>query len=96
MTGDRRLNAAAARTDAIDAEAARNEIARLEQELKALDDRLAKEFPDHAQLTRPRPLGIAQTQAALANDGRVSEKVSHGSGSVVLLRATAKGGQWLA
>jgi len=28
--------------------------------------------------------------------GRVSEKVSHGSGSVVLLRATAKGGQWLA
>jgi hypothetical protein len=28
--------------------------------------------------------------------GRVSEKVSHGSGGVVLLRATAIGGQWLA
>jgi len=29
-------------------------------------------------------------------DGRVSEKVCHGSGGVVLLRATAIGGQWLA
>ena len=37
-----------------------------------------------------------QGTAGVDGHGRVSEKVSHGSGSVVLLRATAKGGQWLA
>lgn len=39
------------------------------------------------------------SEAALsgtAGSGCVSEKVSHGSGGVVLLRATAIGGQWLA
>jgi DNA-binding IclR family transcriptional regulator len=40
------------------------------------------------------PTGLIEQ--CLARGGCVSEKVSHGSGGVVLLRATAIGGQWLA
>lgn len=40
----------------------------LTAELSALDRRLASDFPRYAELTRPRPLTIAEVQALLAPD----------------------------
>ena len=43
-----------------------------------------------------RALDFGMPEEQLHGSVRAGEKVGHGSGGVVLLRAAAKGGQWLA
>jgi tetratricopeptide (TPR) repeat protein/CHAT domain-containing protein len=68
QTADRWLSAAAGKADAVGAEAARNDIAAVDAQLDALDQRLARDFPDYTQLVSPKPLDIAATQASLKAD----------------------------
>ena len=62
-------------------------------------ENIARQVLNHVEklrtLRKDIEAGIHSLDAG-EGSGRVSEKVSHGSGGVVLLRATAKGGQWLA
>ena len=64
----RRLDAATGRADANAAEAARTTVAGLEQQLDAVDGRLATEFKEYTELANPKPLTIAATQALLNPD----------------------------
>ena len=50
------------------AEAIRTAMAGLDDELKAIDTRLAAEFKEYAELSNPKPLSIAATQALLQPD----------------------------
>jgi len=68
QAADGQLNAAAGKADAAEAEAARTEIAAVEARLDTLDQRLARDFPDYAQLTRQKPLDVAAVQTALKAD----------------------------
>ena len=65
---DKRLLAAAGRADAKDADEARAAIADIDQKLDAIDDQLKHDFKDYADLTNPKPLSIAATQALLHDD----------------------------
>lgn len=49
-------------------DALRAERTRIDQRLDALDARLAKEFPQYAELTSAKPLGIPEVRALLAPD----------------------------
>ena len=64
----RRLDAAAGRADAKAAEDARATVAALDKQLDGIDARLAAEFKEYAELSSPRPLTIAATQALLRPD----------------------------
>jgi CHAT domain-containing protein len=49
-------------------QALREELARLDREIVAVDADLAARFPAYQELTRPDPLSVAQTQAILRAD----------------------------
>ena len=57
----------------------------------ATPSRPTQYYVDGQQGSKPMSIEEATSQGVAAN-----EKVGHGSGGVVLLRAAAKGGQWLA
>ena len=65
---DKRLLAAAGRADAKGADKARAAIADIDQNLDAIDDQLKLDFKDYADLTNPKPVTIASTQALLHDD----------------------------
>ena len=58
QAADERLSIAAAQADTVAEEAACKDTSSLDGRLDALDRRLAKEFPDYAELVRPKPLNI--------------------------------------
>jgi CHAT domain-containing protein/tetratricopeptide (TPR) repeat protein len=65
---DKRLIAATRKADVKGAQFVGKEIADIEAQLEALDLQLAKDFPDYAQLARPKPLDIGATQLELRAD----------------------------
>jgi CHAT domain-containing protein len=70
---DERLNAAVGRGDVQLASELRRELSRLDTNFAEIDARLAREFPDYAELSKPKPLSIGSAQALLsANEALVS------------------------
>jgi tetratricopeptide (TPR) repeat protein len=70
---DERLNAAVGRGDVQLASELRRELSRLDTNFAEIDARLAREFPDYAELSNPKPLSIGSAQALLsANEALVS------------------------
>jgi tetratricopeptide (TPR) repeat protein len=67
---DKLLLAALGRSDPLASEIARKSVASLDSALDALDARLSSQFKDYAELSSPKPLTIAATQAFI-NDGEV-------------------------
>jgi tetratricopeptide (TPR) repeat protein len=65
---DARLIEAATDADPRAAEIARGDMVSIEARIAALDQRLAGEFPNYAQLASPKPLDIAAVQALLQPD----------------------------
>jgi tetratricopeptide (TPR) repeat protein len=65
---DKRLLEAVGKADAKATEAIRTTIVELDTKLDAIDKGLAKDFPDYAQLSSPRPLRIASVQSLLRTD----------------------------
>ena len=65
---DQHLNTALARGDGKRAEESRGELSRLDAKLAEIDARLAREFPDYAVLSNPKPLSMIATQALLGAD----------------------------
>jgi CHAT domain-containing protein len=65
---DQRLNAAVARGDVKLASELRRELSGLDNKFADIDARLAREFPDYAELANPMPLSIAAAQALLGTD----------------------------
>jgi CHAT domain-containing protein len=63
-----RLEAAAGRADTKTSEDAHTAIAGFDQQLDAIDARLAAEFREYAALTNPKPLATADVQALLKPD----------------------------
>ena len=68
QAADRSLSGALGRGEGKHAELARSEMASLDERIKALDGRLARDFPDYAALVNPKPLSIAATQGLLDSD----------------------------
>jgi CHAT domain-containing protein len=48
--------------------AMRREMSALDERINGIDRRLATAFPEYAELTAPKPVSLAETQALLAND----------------------------
>ena len=65
---DARLNDAVGKGDVALAAALRSELSGLNAKFAAIDARLAREFPDYAALSNPKPLSVAATQALLGSD----------------------------
>jgi tetratricopeptide (TPR) repeat protein len=65
---DQGLNAAIGRGDANLASTLRPALSALEAKLAEIDARLARDFPDYAELSNPKPLSIADAQALLGPD----------------------------
>ncbi len=65
---DKRLLAAIGAGNAELTAQLRASLAALDGDLAALDARLAREFPEYAALSAPKPLSLAETQALLAPD----------------------------
>ena len=65
---DERLNSALGSGDSKLAAEQRRELASLGAKLTAVDGQLAREFPDYALLSDPKPLSIAAAQALLGPD----------------------------
>lgn len=68
QTFDRRLADAVSKGDVAAAAAQRRELSDVVGKLAAIDARLVREFPDYAELVRPKPLPIAAAQSLLAPD----------------------------
>jgi CHAT domain-containing protein/tetratricopeptide (TPR) repeat protein len=65
---DQRLNIAVGKGDVALATGLRGQLSGLEAKLADMDGRLAREFPDYAELSNPKPLSIAAAQALLGAD----------------------------
>jgi CHAT domain-containing protein len=65
---DERLNAAVGRGDVKLASELRRELSGLDSKFADIDARLAREFPDYAELSNPKPLSIGSAQAVLGAD----------------------------
>ena len=65
---DKRLLEAIGKADATATGAIRATIVDLDTNLDAIDKRLAKEFPEYAELSDPKPLSIGTVQALLRPD----------------------------
>ena len=65
---DARLNDAVAKGDVALSAALRSELSGLNAKFAAIDARLAREFPDYAALSNPKPLSVAAAQALLGAD----------------------------
>jgi CHAT domain-containing protein/tetratricopeptide (TPR) repeat protein len=63
---DARLDDAVAKGDATLVATLRNELSVLNGKFEAIDTRLARDFPDYASLSNPKPLSVAEAQALLA------------------------------
>ena len=65
---DRSLLAAIGRADAQVTMQLRNSIVSIDATLGAIDNRLAREFPEYAKLAAPKPLSIGDVQVHLKSD----------------------------
>jgi CHAT domain-containing protein len=68
LAADGRLNGAVAKGDVQLASALRSELTALNVKFTDVDGRLARDFPDYAELSNPKPLSIAGVQALLGED----------------------------
>src|SRR5262249_38311561 len=68
QAADRQLVGAAGNADTVATEAARKIIAALDAHLSTLQTRLAREYPEYARLTRPKPLSLDEVRKVLKDD----------------------------
>jgi CHAT domain-containing protein/tetratricopeptide (TPR) repeat protein len=64
----RRLDAAAGRADASATQAARAALVAVEEQIDAIDARLAVRFPEYSELANPKPLTLAEVRTLLRPD----------------------------
>ncbi len=68
QAADERLNTAVAHANLGVATELRRDLSSLDTKLAGIDARLAREFPNYAELSNPKPLSIAAAQALLGTD----------------------------